>query len=153
MKRSQKAAALFREGFNCSQCIIGAFADLLGDEAETALKAAAPFGGGMGRLREVCGAVSGMFIVLGITENARDVSDKEAKKALYEKVQHLAELFKKENGSIVCRELLALRTAKQSPEPEERTPEYYRARPCPRIIESAAAILEGYLADSSGPRP
>ncbi len=147
MTRGQKAAAMFREGYNCSQCIIGAFADLLGEESATALKAAAPFGGGMGRLREVCGAVSGMFIVLGITDNALDVSDKEAKKALYEKVQLLAERFAKENGSIVCRELLALRTGKQSPEPEERTPEYYKARPCPGIIESAADILEAFLAE------
>ncbi len=147
MTRGQKAAALFREGYNCSQCITGAFADLLGPESEAALKASAPFGGGMGRLREVCGAMSGMLIVLGLVENARDVSDRETKKALYEKVQLLAERFREANGSIICRDLLALRTGKQSPEPEERTPEYYRGRPCPGIIESAADILEAFLAE------
>lgn len=145
MKYEEKAEELFRNGYNCSQAVFCAFADKMGIEERFALRLASPFGGGMGRLREVCGAVSGMFMVLGVLEGFEDAGDAEAKKELYEKVQLLAGRFEKENGSIICRELLGLQEKHSDPEPLKRTPEYYRVRPCAAKVRSAARILEEYL--------
>lgn len=125
--------------------MILAFEDLITIDRDTALKIASPFGGGMGRLREVCGSVSGMFMVLGYMEGYSDSGDYEGKKSLYEHVQELARRYEEANGSIICRELLGLKVKKEEAVPEKRTREYYQNRPCMQKIGSAAEILEQYL--------
>ena len=144
--RAQAAMGYFYEGYNCSQSIMLAFEDIHNLDRKTALQMSCSFGGGMGRLREVCGGVSGMFMVLGLVYGYDDPKDVQAKKEQYERVQALAAEFKELNGSIVCRDLLGLKeNGPQPPTPEERTPEYYSKRPCPKMIGSAAMILERYL--------
>lgn len=139
------AKSLFMKGYNCSQSVVCAFSDVLDIDEKMLMRLSSPFGGGMGRLREVCGAVSGMFIVLGLLEGYDDVSDINLKMELYKKVQKLAADFEAENGTIICRELLGLDKGKDSPVPEERTKEYYEKRPCPDKVKSAAKILAKYL--------
>lgn len=145
MTRKEKAMNSFLEGYNCSQCLILAFEDLLTIDKEMALKIASPFGGGMGRLREVCGSVSGMFMVLGYIYGYDKPEDFEGKKLLYEHIQELAARYEKANGSIICRELLGLTVKKEDATPEKRTEEYYKKRPCTEKIGSAAEILEQFL--------
>ncbi len=145
MTRREMARQNFLKGYNCSQAVVLAFSDIIPVSEDILLRLASPFGGGMGRLREVCGAVSGMFFVLGAVSGYCEPRNAEAKAALYEDVQELADEFEKANGSIVCRELLGLREKRQDPRPEERTPEYYRKRPCPELAGKAAEIMEGYL--------
>ncbi len=142
---SDKAKALFREGYNCSQAVLLAFAEELGLDDETALKVASPFGGGMGRLREVCGAVSGMFMVIGLIDGYTSPKDRDSKTALYARVQELAQKFREENGSIVCRELLGTGKEKESPVPEARTAQYYQKRPCEELVGNAADIVADHL--------
>lgn len=139
------AKSLFMNGYNCSQSVVCAFSDVLDIDEKQLMRLSSPFGGGMGRLREVCGAVSGMFIVLGLLEGYDDISDISLKTELYKKVQKLAADFEDENGTIICRELLGLDKGKDSPVPEERTKEYYEKRPCPDKVKSAAKILARYL--------
>ena len=145
MTRKEKAMQSFLDGYNCSQCMILAFEDLLTIDLDTALKIASPFGGGMGRLREVCGSVSGMFMVLGFIYGYNDPKDATEKKDLYAHIQELARRYEEANGSIICRDLLGLSVHHDSAEPSERTPEYYAKRPCAAKIGSAAEILEAYL--------
>lgn len=145
MTRREKAMQNFYDGYNCTQSVVLAFEDMFPYEKDALLKMVSPFGGGMGRLREVCGSVSGMFFVLGMLEGYSEPKAVDEKKALYEKVQHLAGEFEKKNGSIVCRELLGLTEKRQDPTPQERTEEYYRKRPCPELIGMAAQILDEYL--------
>ena len=145
MTRKEKAMNYFQEGYNCSQSVVLAFADLLDMEQTQLARLSSAFGGGMGRLREVCGSVSGMFIVLGILYGYDDPKEFEGKKALYEKVQTLAQRFEAENGSIVCRELLGLSEKSQEPVPEQRTENYYKKRPCKELVGCAAEILEEFL--------
>ena len=145
MSRGLKAKELFLNGYNCTQSVVGAFSDLLPTDFDTLIKLASPFGGGMGRLREVCGAVSGMFIVLGFLEGYDNSDDSEKKKELYASVQRLAKEFEEENGSYVCRELLGLSVKSENPEPQKRTNEYYKKRPCAELCEMAANILENYI--------
>jgi len=145
MTRKEKAMQSFLEGYNCSQSIILAFEDMLTVDKEIALQIASPFGGGMGRLREVCGSVSGMFMVLGYLHGYHEPENFTGKKKLYEHVQELANRYEKANGSIICRELLGLKVQRESATPEERTEEYYKKRPCAQKIGSAAEILEQYL--------
>ena len=142
---SDKAKALFREGYNCSQAVLLAFAEELGLDDETALKVASPFGGGMGRLREVCGAVSGMFMIIGLIDGYTSPKDRDSKTALYARVQELAQKFREENGSIVCRELLGTGKERESPVPEARTAKYYQKRPCEELVGNAADIVADYL--------
>lgn len=150
MTRAEKAKALFFEGYNCSQAVAVAFADLMGLDEKTAARFVSGFGGGMGRLREVCGSFSGVVFVLSVLYGYDEKGDNEGKKELYARIQILAKRFKEENGSLVCRELLGLKTkGADSPIPEARTPEYYKKRPCPDIIYSAAKILEEYLKEQS----
>lgn len=139
------ARELFMQGYNCSQALVCAFSDFTELDDSMAKKLASPFGGGMGRLREVCGGVSGMFIVLGLLEGYDEIGNNEKKTELYAKVQQLAEEFEKRNGSYICRELLGLGQGKDSPIPEARTKEYYEKRPCPDKVASAAEILAEYL--------
>lgn len=149
MSRKEQAMQYFLDGYNCSQCIILTFQDIIEKYSDvdirTALKIASPFGGGMGRLREVCGSVSAMFMVLGYIEGYDEPKDYEGKKLLYEHIQELARQYEEANGSIVCRELLGLNVKHQDATPEKRTEEYYKSRPCTEKIGSAAEILEGYL--------
>lgn len=146
---AQKAMGLFKEGFNCSQSVFLAFEDLHKIDRKTALKLSSSFGGGMGRLREVCGAVSGMFMAAGILYGYDDPKDYEAKKEHYERIQLLAKEFESCNGSIVCRQLLGLGEGKDAPAPEKRSEEYYKKRPCAELVGMAAAILEQYISINS----
>lgn len=153
VSRTERAAALFLEGFNCSQSVFAAYADLFGMDKETALRVSASFGGGIGRMREVCGAANGMFLVAGMLTGSVEGKDQLAKKNNYEVVQRLASEFKKENGgSYICRELLGLdkegkKVIPGDTTPEARTEEYYKKRPCLKTIQGAAAIVERMLLD------
>lgn len=153
VSRTERAAALFLEGFNCSQSVFAAYADLFGMDKETALRVSASFGGGIGRMREVCGAANGMFLAAGMLTGSTEGKDQIAKKNNYEVVQRLAAEFKKENGgSYICRELLGLDKAGKKvipgdTTPEARTEEYYKKRPCLKTIQGAAAIVERMLLD------
>lgn len=148
MDYATKAEQLFLEGYNCSQAVLIAFEDKTGLDRKTAAKLASSFGGGVGRLREVCGAVSGMSMVAGILYGYDDVSDKNAKANHYALIQELAGKFSDEAGSIVCRELLG-RKGKESPVPEDRTKEYYKTRPCARMVGLAAKIMQEYIEKNS----
>lgn len=152
--RKEKAVRLFKEGYNCAQSVFAAYSDIYGMDFETALKVSASFGAGMGRMREVCGTVSGMFLVAGLETGAVDGADIKGKKQNYDIVQAMAEEFKKENGSIICKELLglvpretnALMTAEfKDTKPEQRTEAYYQKRPCVQLVEQAADIIERML--------
>ena len=142
MSKGDIAKQNFMNGYNCSQAVLLAFCEDFGLEKETALKISEPFGGGMGRMREVCGTVTGMFMVIGLAMGNDNSKDNTTKK----NVQELAEKFKEDNGSIICRELLGFqKNNKESYVPSERTNEYYKKRPCPELCKYAADILEEYL--------
>ena len=143
--KSDEAKRLFRGGANCAQAVLGAFAEECGLEAGQAMRLASSFGAGMGRLREVCGAVSGMFMVLGLKQGYCDLTRKELKDRHYARVQALAAEFKRETGSLICRELLGRAKGADTPVSEERTSDYYRKRPCLEIVGLAAQILEDHL--------
>ena len=140
-ERSQRAKDLFLEGYNCAQSVFLAYRDFTPFDEKIAATVAAPFGGGMGRLREVCGAVSGMTMVAGFLSPNAQPNDNDNKKKLYSLVQSLAEEFRAENGAIVCRELLGLAQQKDDPTPSPRTGEYYKRRPCADYVEIAARIV------------
>ncbi len=148
MSKGDIAKELFESGCNCSQAVFCAFCDETGFDKETSLRVSAGFGGGFGRLREVCGAVSGMTMVLSEKFASTDVNDKEKKAELYSLIQKAANLFKEENGSIVCRELLGLSEKNSSPVPEERTAKYYAKRPCGELVKCAAEITEKMLKEA-----
>lgn len=143
--RAEIAMNYFKEGYNCSQSVVLAFHDLCGIEFKTALKISSSFGGGMGRLREVCGAVSGMFMVAGLLYGYENPKDYLSKTKHYERIQDLATAFKERNHSIICRELLGLEAGPDSPIPELRTKEYYKKRPCVELVGMAADIMEEYI--------
>lgn len=147
--KSDEAVALFRSGANCAQSVVGVFAKECGLDFERAMLLSSSFGAGMGRLREVCGAVSGMFMVIGLKEGYCDLTCKASKDQHYARVQALAAEFKDKTGSIICRELLGRSPGADSPVSEERTGEYYRKRPCAEIVGLAAQILESHLKASS----
>jgi len=136
-----RAVGFFEQGYNCSQAVFMAFADKYGIDTETAAKLATSFGGGMGRLREVCGAVSGMFLVLGMEYPFTDTVDKAAKNRNYKAVQQVANQFKSEMGSYICADLLNIKHAPQSPVSAERNEAYYKLRPCTRCVAKAAEIV------------
>ena len=144
MEHSKKAAELFLKGYNCAQSVVLAFSDVTGMDDSAMAKLASPFGGGMGRMREVCGAVSGMYIVLGLIYGYDSAEEKEGKKRLYSEVQALANAFRTQNGSIICREIL--KNPSSDPTPTQRTEEYYASRPCVRMVEAAARLLDEFLA-------
>ncbi len=143
MDRQEYAAELFVKGYNCAQAVTLAFCDVTGLEPEYAAKMASSFGGGMGRLREVCGAVSGMFLVAGLVCGYDSPEDDGAKKAHYALVQELAAKFREQAGSIVCREIL--KNPPSDPAPTPRTEEFYKVRPCTRMVMLATRILEEHL--------
>lgn len=139
--RIAKAIEIFEHGYNCSQAVFMAYADKYGIELETAAKLATSFGGGMGRLREVCGAVSGMFLVLGMEYPFTDTKDKASKNLNYKMVQKAANAFKSEMGSYICADLLKLKHQPQNPESSERNEVYYKSRPCTRCVRVAVEIV------------
>ena len=144
MDRSIRAAEQFVGGYNCAQAVAMAFSDLTGLSEGQSAKMVSAFGGGMGRMRHVCGAVSGMFFVLS-TLYGYDAPDAEAQMALYATVQELAEKFKESAGSIICRELLA--NPPSDPKPTPRTEAFYKQRPCTRMVMLAAQLLDEYIAE------
>ena len=139
------AGRYFKEGYNCCQSVVLAFAPEAGLDEKTAARLGSSFGGGMGRLREVCGAVSGMFLVLGLVQGYDSPADACGKAVQYARVQKLARQFRDENGSIVCRELLGLAEHTSCPVPEKRTKAYYRKRPCAELVACAAEFLDQEL--------
>lgn len=144
---AQKAMALFKEGYNCSQAVFLAFADKYDMDANTAAKLSSSFGGGLGRMREVCGCVSGMAMVAGMLYGYASPTDHEAKTAHYKCIQELAHKFSEINGSIICKDLLGLTNNNITHVPEKRTDEYYKKRPCGELVGIAAAILEEYIGE------
>ena len=145
MTKGDKAKQLFENGYNCAQAVFCSFPEVTGLDNETALRVSAGLGGGMGRMREVCGAVSGMIMVLSEKYACTDPSNHEEKAALYALIQKAAGEFSAENGSIVCRELLGLNEKKSDPTPEARTQTYYKKRPCGELVKCAADITEKYI--------
>lgn len=150
MDHSKKAVELFKSGYNCSQAVFGAYAEELGLSLDTAMKISSSFGGGMGRLREVCGTLTGSFMVLGMLEGEYEPKDNKSKAEHYKNIQELAEKFRKQNGSIICRELLGLsQKGADNPVPEPRTDTYYKKRPCVELVELAAKnIDERYFSEN-----
>ena len=143
---ASNAMKLFRDGYNCSQAVFCAFCEQSGLDINTAARIASSFGGGMGRMREVCGAVSGMFMVAGLACGYDNPEAAAEKAEHYELIQKLAEEFKKLNGTIICRQLLGLETnGADNPTPEARTTAYYQKRPCEILVGQAASILEKVL--------
>ena len=140
-ERAEQAREYFTSGYNCAQSVFLAYRDITGVDEVLAATISAPFGGGMGRLREVCGAVSGMTMVAGFIAPNSQPNDNENKKNCYATVQALAEEFRAENGSIICRELLGLAQQKDDPTPSPRTGEYYKRRPCAEYVAIAARIV------------
>lgn len=145
--RVERAKALFKQGFNCSQAVCAACADIYGIDEQTALRIAASFGGGIGRMRQTCGAACGMFILAGLENGSATPGDAEGKKQNYTLVQDLAAKFKQENSSLICAELLGIAPKPQEPTPEARTENYYQKRPCVEMVANAVRI---YLEELKG---
>lgn len=144
--REDDAESYFREGYNCSTSVIMAFKDLIKDEdLETIMKISSPFGGGVGRMREVCGAFSSLTMILGLLFGYSEPEMGEKKTKLYSRVQECATKCKEKNGSIICKELLKLKDLTLSPKAEERTEEFYKKRPCVEIIRNTVGVLDEYL--------
>jgi C_GCAxxG_C_C family probable redox protein len=145
-QRVERAKTLFRQGFNCSQSVFAACADLYGIKDETlALRLSASFGGGIGRMRQTCGAACGMFMLAGLENGSAVEGDAEGKKQNYALVQELASKFKSENGSLICSELLGIAPKPQEPTPEARTEAYYQKRPCIEMVATAVRIFLTHL--------
>ena len=143
MNHDMKAAELFLNGYNCAQAVAVAFCDVTGLEEKFAAKMASSFGGGMGRMREVCGAVSGMLMVLGLLYGYDDPGENVGKKQLYADVQALAGKFREEVGSIICRDIL--KNPPSDPNPTPRTAEFYAKRPCARMVVTAAQLMDEFI--------
>ena len=143
MDHGLKAAELFLSGYNCAQAVAAAFGDVTGLTERQAAKMASAFGGGMGRMREVCGAVSGMLMVLSYLYGYDTPGDDISKRRLYGQVQALAAAFREENGSIICREIL--KNPPSDPNPTPRTAEFYAKRPCAKMVMTAARLLDGFM--------
>lgn len=145
-QRVEQAVAFFKEGYNCAQSVVAAFADLYGYTQEQAFKMAASFGGGIGRMRQTCGAACGMFLLTGLDCGATEGQDREGKSHNYAVVQELARCFEEKNGSLICAELLGLKP--KTPivaQAEARTEQYYAKRPCSHMVETAARLFAEYL--------
>ena len=144
MRHAERAAELFVQGYSCAQAVFGAFTDVTGMDFDLAMRISAPFGAGMGRMREVCGACSAMFMVAGVVAGYSE-ADAAQKAAHYELIQELANRFKERNETLICRELLQGLKTDTRPVPDARTAEYYKARPCLRFVTDAADILDDWL--------
>ena len=145
MDHREKAAHLFLQGYNCAQAMMVAYCDVTGLTPDFAARMASSFGGGMGRMREVCGAVSGMLMVAGLVYGYDIPGDDVSKKKHYALVQEMAEKFRQEVGSIICRDIL--KNPPSDPNPTPRTAEFYAQRPCARMLILAAEILDEYMAE------
>ena len=143
MNHSERAVELFVEGYNCAQAVAAAFGDLTGLDEKTAARMASCFGGGMGRMREVCGAVSGMLLVAGLLYGYDDPKATTEKRELYAQVQAMAGQFREQLGSIVCRDLL--KNPPSDPNPTPRTEQFYKDRPCARMVATAARIMDEFI--------
>ncbi|MBR4187334.1 MAG: C_GCAxxG_C_C family protein [Bacteroidaceae bacterium] len=153
--RIQRAVELFMQGYGCCQSVVCAFSDLYGLDEEMALRVSAGFGGGVGRMRMMCGACSALVILAGLERGQTRGEDREGKAACYQLVRQLLETFRQRNGSIICAELLQMNGVKaetNTSQPDERNAEYYRVRPCARKVESAARVFAEYLASSETSR-
>lgn len=147
--REDLAEKYFREGYNCSMAVIKTFEDLFKEEdIDLLLRVSSPFGGGFGRMREVCGAFSSLTIIVGLLFGYSTPEKGEKKKELYSLLQDLASKCKSLNGSIVCKELLGLKEYTLSPKAEERSEEFYKKRPCIGIIRNTTSVLEEYLKEA-----
>ena len=147
MDHKEKARELFLKGYNCAQSVFAAFCDETGLDEETALKLSSSFGAGMGRMREVCGACSGMFMVCGMLYGYADSDNDKLKAEHYALIQKMASQFKERHKTVVCRELLSGLKTDTSPVPEARTEAYYKARPCLKFVETAAEITDLIIAE------
>lgn len=144
--RIERAVENFKKGYNCTQSVVEAFADIYGVDQSLALRMAASFGGGIGRMRLTCGTACGMFLLAGLETGVTDPTDRMGKGANYAVVQQLAEEFKSECGSLICADLLGLnRNAPTPSTPDARTEDYYKKRPCPEIVRTAASIYARFL--------
>lgn len=146
MTRAEIAKQKFNNGYNCAQAVAIAFSDLIGLTEPQAAKMVSGFGGGLGRQREVCGSVLGMSFVISCLYGYDNPKAFDSKKQLYSEIQQCSNEFKKQNGSIICRELLGIEQKLSiTPTPEKRTQEYYQKRPCAELVECSAAILENFI--------
>lgn len=143
--RADEAEKLFRSGYNCAQSVFAAYADLFDMDFETALKMSGALGGGVGRMREVCGTVLAMSMVAGLKEGNADPEDEKAKEHIYALVRRMSNMFKERQGTIICREILGIEGMEESAKPSVRTPEFYAARPCAGIVRCAAEIIDEVL--------
>lgn len=146
MDRELRGIEYFMEGYNCAQAVLMAFSDMVGLDEKLCAKLSSSFGGGMGRMREVCGAVSGMLMVAGLLYGYDGPEEGQIKKEHYARVQYLAEKFREEAGSIICREIL--KNPPSDPTPSPRTLEYYAQRPCARMVALAVRTMEQYIAEN-----
>lgn len=146
MDRREKAQKLFLSGYNCSQAVAIAFSDLVGIDEQTMCRLSSTFGGGFGRLREICGAVSGAGIILGLLYYDNNPNNKKAKAEHYKRVQEFAKAFKEINGSYICGELLDGKiNVNKDPNPDERNAEYFKIRPCVKMVDDAVKLLNEYI--------
>lgn len=145
ISRVEEAVRTFEEGYNCAQSVFVTYAGLFGLDRETALKITSSMGGGIGRMREVCGVVSAMALLAGLKEGNTDPENEEAKEAIYQLTRQMADKFKEKHQTIICRELLGIEGMEKSARPSKRTESYYSARPCSRLVATAAGIVEEIL--------
>lgn len=145
ISRVTEAVKTFEAGYTCAQSVFVTYADLFGMDKETALKLTSPMGGGIGRMREVCGAVSAMALLAGLKEGNTDPSNEEGKERIYRLTRQMAEKFKEKHETIICRELLGIEGMEKSAKPSVRTAEYYSERPCSRLVATASRIIEEML--------
>lgn len=143
--RRERAVEAFYGGCNCAQAVFSTYADLFGIDWQTAMNLTNSMGGGISRLREVCGTVSAIALLTGLKEGAVDPGDLKAREKVYQKTRDLLARFEEENGSLLCRELLGKLGRDMSARPSERTAEYYKKRPCAKFVASAAKIIEEEL--------
>lgn len=149
VSRVEQAVSTFEEGYTCAQSVFATYADLFGMDRQTALKLSSPMGGGIGRMREVCGVVSSMALLAGLKEGNTDPANEEGKERIYLLVRQMAEKFKEKHGTIICRELLGIDGMEESARPSERTEEYYKSRPCSQLVATASRIIEEILLEQT----
>lgn len=143
--RVEEAVRTFEKGYNCAQSVFVTYADILGMEREQALRLSSPMGAGIGRMREVCGTVIAMAMLAGLKQGNTDPDDMDAKEEIYALVRRMSDRFREESGSLICRELLGILEREESARPAERNAAYYSSRPCSRMVETAAKIIEEIL--------
>lgn len=145
---ADKACELFAGGLNCAQAVFTAFSDVTGMDRDLAVRLSSSFGGGMGRMRQVCGTCSAMFMIAGILYGPGENFSHEEKSAHYKLIQELAALFKEKHSTIICGELLKGLSVTSTPEPEKRTEQYYKVRPCIKFVRTAAEILDRFISEN-----